>query len=129
MSPINEPLSSIQARVEELQSTIAEKEEHIKASARHFKDELKEEVSPLRLVRRYPLQSVGVAALAGVALGRRLRRGNRASSVVAAAPVVQSNVLLSTTQTLLSVVGMELMRSLKEIGLSYLKQYIEKKIR
>ena len=125
MTPTSEPLSSIQARIEELNSTIAEKEEQIKARARHVKNEIKEEISPAHMVRRYPLQSAGVVALVGIVVGRALR-GNGSSARVNTT-TVRSNTRQSTAQTLLSMVGMEVIHSLKEIGLNYLQRHLEKK--
>ncbi len=49
MTTKNEPLNSIQARIEELQNTIAEKEDQIRSRALHLSESIKAELEPCRL--------------------------------------------------------------------------------
>ena len=57
MTTKNEPLNSIQARIEELQNTIAEKEDQIKSRALHLSDSIKAELEPMQIVKKYPFQA------------------------------------------------------------------------
>ncbi len=73
MTTTNEPLVGIQARIEELQNTIAEKEEQIKTRARKLKEGLQEEISPTKFIRRHPFETVGTSFLAGLLITTALR--------------------------------------------------------
>ena len=58
MTTKNEPLPSIQARIEELQNTIVEKEKQIKSRALHLSDNLKAEIAPIEIVKKYARENV-----------------------------------------------------------------------
>lgn len=128
MSTTNEPLAGIQARIEELQNTIAEKEAQIKARTRKLKEEIEGELSPVKLVRKHPFPATGILLVTGLLLGKALRglgssparAGQTACAAVERAP--------SNQKSALSTIGLEVLRSAKDMGFAYLQRYIEKKI-
>ncbi len=125
MTTKNETLSGIQARIEELQSSILEKEEQIKSRAQHLKDDLKNEISPVEMVKKYPFQATGVTFVAGLLITRALK-GLRKSSLS-----VQSEQSYSPSQSnsALYTIGLDVLRSAKDLGFSYLQRYIDSKIK
>jgi hypothetical protein len=128
MTTTNEPLVGIQARIEELQNTISEKEEQIKTRARKMKDELKEEISPIKFITQHPFEAVGTTFLAGLLLTKALS-GHRRSSVKGEDSLPASPQLIPTqSKTALSTIGLEVLRSVKDLGFTYLQRYLDKKI-
>ncbi len=123
----NEPLIGIQARIEELHSTITEKEELIKARAITLKDGLREELSMENIVRQHPLQAAGITFIAGVLLTRKLTSHNS----ISISPKFAAPQAITSTQnkTALSTIGFEVLRSIKDIGITYFQRYLEKKIK
>jgi hypothetical protein len=131
MTTPNEHLIGIRARIEELHDTITEKEEQIKARTRKLKEELKEEISPENIIRKHPGKATGAAFLAGLLLTRTLR-GHRNPSILVEHTQqhpTSSHHLSAQSKTLLSTIGFEVLRSVKDIGFTYLQRYLEKKIR
>ncbi len=129
MTTKNEHLSSIQARIEELQNTIEEKEAQIKARGRHLKEELEDELSPAELVRKHPLQAAGLSFLTGVLLARALK-GNRARRSAANTEACTTiEAAPSPTSSALAAIGLDVLRSVKDLGFSYLQRYIDNIIR
>ncbi len=130
MTITNEPLVGIQARIEELHNTITEKEEQIMARNRKLKDELMKEISPEHIVRQHPFEAAGVTFLAGLLLARAMR-GHKSPSIRVeptqhSAP---SQHMSAQSKTALSSIGFEMLRSMKDLGLTYLQRYLEKKFR
>jgi len=129
MTTPNEPLVGIQARIEELHNTITEKEEQIKARTRTLKEELKAEISPDNLIRQHPFKAAGASFLAGLLLSRALG-GGRKSAHTTELPVSLSSTSCSPNRTTaFSIIGVELLRSVKDLGFTYLQRYLEKKMR
>jgi hypothetical protein len=127
MTTTNEPLASIQARIEELQNTITEKEAQIKARTRKLKEEIEAELSPVKLVKKYPFPSTGIMFVAGILIGKTLRGMSRTSAPAqtACASVERSP---SAQKSALSAIGLEALRSAKDLGFACLQRYIDKKI-
>jgi len=125
MTTKNETLSGIQARIEELQSSILEKEEQIKSRAQHLKDDLKNEISPVEMVKKYPFQAAGVTFVAGLLITRALKGLGKSSLSV------QSEQSSSPSQrnSALYTIGLDVLRSAKDMGFSYLQRYIDSKIK
>ena len=133
MTTPNEPLQSIQARIEELQNTITEKEEQIKARARNLKDELQGELeaqfSPEEIVRKHPFQAAGTAFVTGLVIARLLKGGRYPSEPAKQKHTAQQERLPSPEKSALYTIGLEVLRSAKELGFTYLQRYIDKKIK
>ena len=133
MTTKNEPLHSIQARMEELQNTITEKEKEIKERARNLKSELKEEFdaqfSPLELIRKHPFEAVSVLFVTGLVIAKSIGapRCPSAQSEQASSPAPQQRS--SPGNSVLTTIGLEALRSAKDIGFTYLQRYIDKKLK
>ena len=127
MTTTNEPLASIQARIEELQNNIAEKEAQIKERTRKLKEEIETELSPVKLVKRYPFRATGITFVAGLLIGKALR-GSRSASTPAVQKVCAAVERSPSNQkSALSTIGLEALRSAKELGFAFLQRYIDKK--
>ncbi len=131
MTTTNEPLTGIQARIEELQNTIAEKEAQIKARGHKLKEEIGAELSPVEIVRKHPLPTTALLFVAGLKLGKTLRRGMHSSVSSPVALPLPPVVELPPSQRkgALSTVGLEVLRSAKDLGFTYLQRYIDKKFK
>ena len=129
MTTTNEPLTGIQARIEELQNTITEKEEQIKARARKLKDELKEEISPIKFIRKHPFEVAGTTFLAGMLLIKALRGQKSSPARIEHTPLNTPHFLPSQSKNTLSTIGLEILRSVKDLGFTYLQRYLDKKIK
>jgi hypothetical protein len=129
MTTKNDPLPSIQARIEELQNTITEKEEKIKNRTRQLKDELETELSPVEFVRRHPFNAAGITFVAGVLLARALKGGRNTSGPVRIDTPAVSDSCSSQNKSALASIGFEVLRTAKDLGFTYLQRYIDKKIK
>lgn len=128
MTTKNDSLHSIQARIEELQNTIAEKEKQIKARTRHLKEDIAEELSPEEIVKKHPFLAAGTTFTAGLILtktigGRKKRCPVKTETKVLPEPVT------SQRKSVLYTVGLDVFHSLKDIGFGYLQRYLENRFR
>jgi hypothetical protein len=125
----NDTLHSIQARIEELQNTIAEKEKQIKARTRNLKEDLEEELSPEEIIKKHPFLAAGTTFTAGLILTKSL--GGRKKSPAAAKPVpsIQPEPLSSRRKGMVYAIGMDVFHSFKDIGFRYLQGYLENRFR
>ncbi|MBN1929777.1 MAG: hypothetical protein JW764_09580 [Chlorobiaceae bacterium] len=73
MTTANDPLKSIQSRIDELEETISDRGEQIRARANQLKEELQEELSPMELIRKHPVESAGISFATGIVAGRIIR--------------------------------------------------------
>lgn len=129
MTTTNEPLVGIEARIEELHNTITEKEAQIKARTLKLKEEIEMELSPVELVKKHPFPATGVIFVAGLLLGKTLRSlGGRSSAPTNPAVCNAVECLPSPDKSALSAIGIEALRSAKDLGFTYLQRYIDKKI-
>jgi len=129
MTTKNEHLSSIQARIEELQNTITEKEMEIKARTRQLRDDLEAELSPVELVRCYPFKAAAATFIAGLLLARFLKGGRRTANVKRGDSSPLQDSCSSPNNNALETIGIDILRSAKDLGFNYLQRYIDKKIR
>lgn len=131
MTTKNDPLHSIQARIEELQNAIAEKEEQIKKRTSRLKDDLEAELSPVQIVRKHPLQAVGATFFIGFLFTRALSvRRKRSSTPLLPKPFASSECSRPQQgESALYTIGVDVLRSAKDLGFSYLQRYIDKKIK
>jgi hypothetical protein len=126
----NEHLDGIQARIEDLQNTIAEKEEQIRQRARHLKEDLQAELSPLEVIKKHPLEAAGTVLAVGFLLGRAIKPSAKPSNIEAAdilsAPPVHHP---SPAKIAMGTIGVDILRSAKDLGFTYLQRYLDRKIR
>ncbi len=128
MTPINEPLDGIQARIEELQKSIAKREAQIKAKTQKLKAEIETELSPVKIVGKHPFAVTTVVFAAGLLLGRGVRGARRTSAPMGEVHCAPAERSPSRTESALSTIGLEALRSAKELGFACLQRYIDKKI-
>ncbi len=128
MTPTNEPLAGTQARINELQNIIAEKEAQIKARGRKLRAELETGLSPLEVVRKHPFQATAVVFAAGLLLGKGGRCKKSISPPISEAAYAPAKRFPSRSQSALSAIGLEVLRTAKELGFASLQHYIDKKI-
>ncbi|NTU57502.1 MAG: hypothetical protein HGB00_01065 [Chlorobiaceae bacterium] len=127
MTTANDPIKSIQSRIDELEQSIAERGEHIKARTLQLKEELQDELSPVELIRKHPVEAAGASFVTGVLLGRAIK------SIVSPTPhrpSVQSDPAdkqRSTLSATIGIIGIELLHTAKDLGIAWLKNYIEEK--
>jgi len=130
MITLNEPLAAIQARREELHHTITEKEEQITMRTREFAATLKREISPVNIIRKHPVKAASAAFLSGLLLTRALPgKSCHSTRVEYREQSAPSHLIATPSKTALSTIGYELLRSVKDLGFTYLQRYLEKKIR
>lgn len=123
----DEPIEGIQARIEDLQNTIAEKEEQIRERARQLKEELQRELSAEKIIKRHPLKAAGTALAAGFLIGRSLKK-SRQNIPVATECVPAQRQPSVVKSAIIGSIGVDLLRSLKDIGLTRLQRYIDRKM-
>ena len=129
MTPINEPLVSIQARIEELQNTIEDREAQIKARTRKLKEGIETELSPIELVRKHPFTVTGVIFFTGLLLGKALSGRKSSATPTVQTACASAERLPSNQKSALSTIGLEALRSAKDLGFACLQRYIDKKIK
>ncbi len=125
MTTKNEPLNSIQARIEELRNTITEKEDQIKSRALHLSDSIKAELAPVEFVKKYPFQAAGITFMTGLVLTRALRGSKRTPSNEQS----DSYPVQPQRNSALYTIGIDVLRSAKDLGFSYLQKYIDSKLK
>jgi hypothetical protein len=130
MTTKNDTLHGIQARIEELQKTIAEKEKQIKARTRNLKKDIEEELSPEEIIKKHPFLAAGTTFTAGLILTKTLG-GRRKSPPQAKTPepAFQPEPAASRRKGVMYTVGLDVFHSLKDIGFKYLQGYVENKFR
>jgi hypothetical protein len=127
MTNANDPIKSIQSRIDELEQTISERGEHIKARTTQLKEEIQEELSPAELIRKHPLEAAGVSLVTGIVLGRVIRgivSPSQKSPVVSSSAADKQH---STLRATIGVIGVELLNTAKDLGIAWVKNYIEEK--
>ncbi|NTW51884.1 MAG: hypothetical protein HGB22_04785 [Chlorobiaceae bacterium] len=127
MTTANDPIKSIQSRIDELEQTISEKGEQIKSRTKQLKEELQDELSPAELIRKHPLEAAGASFVGGVILGRVIKAvvsPSHKSHAVKPLPAERSNSTLSAT---IGIIGVELLHTAKDLGIAWIKSYIEEK--
>ena len=130
MTTKNDSLPGIQARIEELQNAIKEKEATIKARTRHLKEELETELSPVEFVKRHPLGATGTVFAAAFLLTRAMKGRKLPPDMAKSNSSRKEQYSCSSPNTTaLTSLGLDVLRSVKDLGFNYLQRYIDKKIR
>jgi hypothetical protein len=129
MTTGNEHLKSIQSRIEELEQTISEKTEQIKTRTQHLKEDIQTELTPVEMVRKHPLEVTGATFVAGFLLARFVGGlfGSKPKRVVEHTTYVDAKP--SAVKTALGSIGIELLHSGKDLGLTYLRHYLDDKMK
>ncbi|MCG8342372.1 MAG: hypothetical protein MI684_05990 [Chlorobiales bacterium] len=129
MGKKTEPLKNIEARIHELENSIREREKQLKERAGQFKKELQEEFSPAELVKKYPLQTTGISLVFGFFAGKIVRSIVSPSSCRNAQPVSQPKSEPSELKSAAASIGIDVLRSSKDLAFSYLKSYLDNKLK
>ncbi len=124
-----EPLKHIEARIHELEQSIHEREKQLKDRAGQFKKELQEELSPEELVKKYPLQTTGASLVFGFLAGKILRSVISPSSHTNAQPASKPKSESSELKNAVASIGIDVLRSGKDLAFSYLKHYLDNRIK
>ena len=129
MDKKTEPLKSIEARIHELEDNIHEREKQLKERAGQFKKELQEELSPAELVKKYPLQTTGASMLFGFLAGKVMRSILSPSPRAKVETVTEQKNEPSEFKSALASIGVDVLRSGKDLAFNYLKHYMDNKIK
>ncbi|ANT64238.1 MULTISPECIES: hypothetical protein [Prosthecochloris] len=130
MGTKTEHLTTIESRIRDLEENISRRQEQLLERAETFRHDLQNEFSPEEIIRRYPLQSTAASAAAGFIIARAVkavagpRKTPQAPETIPAGERPRSE--LSSAMSSLAV---EVLHSGKELAFSYLKAYLDQKIR
>ncbi|QEQ56504.1 hypothetical protein [Chlorobium phaeovibrioides] len=115
--------------MKELQSTIAEKEEQIRQRGHQLQHDIEAGISPKEMVKKHPLQSTAIFFVTGLLTGKVLRHLTRRPTTPTATKKTELSQPQAATDSSFSDIRMELLRSAKDLGVSYLQHYIDGKFR
>jgi ElaB/YqjD/DUF883 family membrane-anchored ribosome-binding protein len=132
MTTANDQLRSIQSRVDELEQTISDRGEQIKARATQLKEEIREELAPLEILRKHPMEAAGVSFVTGLLAGRLMKsamgpKRHRTPVVhpdVAPAPQTPQTSPLGVA---VGALGIELLHAARDLAVTWLKTRAEEK--
>lgn len=124
-----EPLKNIEARIQELENSIHEREKQLRERAGRLKKELQEELAPAELVKKYPLQTTGLSLLFGFFTGKIIRSIISPSRRTDAQPASPPQKEPSELKNAVASIGVDVLRSGKDLAFNYLKHYMDKKMK
>ncbi|MEI6848213.1 MAG: hypothetical protein WCK32_09340 [Chlorobiaceae bacterium] len=124
-------MPSIQARIEELQHTIAEKEEQIQTRAQQLKKNIEAELSLLEFIRKHPFKAAVTSFSTGFLLAMVVKKRKKKCNPVPqdSCIIMENPSLKSQNNSALNTIGLDVLRSVKDLGFTYLQRYIDKKIK
>ncbi len=128
MDKKTEPLKSIETRIHELENSIHEREKHLKERAGEFTKELQEELSPAELVKKYPFQTTGASLILGFLTGKVTRSILSPSPRIKVETSTEPKSEPSEFKSALASIGVDVLRSGKDLAFNYLKHYMDNKI-
>ena len=136
MSNAHDPIKNIQSRIDELEQTIADRGEQIKERTRQLKEDLQEELSPVEMLRRHPLEATGASFVTGIVAGRVIRSlvsPKRQPATIAPqtppAPQATQPRPASPIAVAAGAIGAELLHAAKDMAVAWLKSQVESKKR
>ena len=136
MSNAHDPIKNIQSRIDELEQTIADRGEQIKERTRQLKEDLQEELSPVEMLRRHPLEATGASFVTGIVAGRVIRSlvsPKRQPATIAPqiqpAPQTYQAKPASPIAVAAGAIGAELLHAAKDMAVAWLKSQVESKKR
>lgn len=140
MTTANDPIRSIQSRIDELEQTITDRGEEIKARAKQLRDDLEDELSPREIIRKHPVESAGLSLVTGFVAGRIIRSivTPQRRRVVETGPRIEpqpqpvSTAMPKEKQSsplrgALNAIGIELLHTAKDLAIAWLKTRQEEK--
>lgn len=134
MTTGNDHLQSIQSRIDELEHTISKRGENIRTRTRQLKEDLKDELAPAELIRKHPIETAAATFVAGIALGRILKRMVTHPKTPATPPLIHTVAVESTahpavSRPVLGSIGFEMFHAGKDLAMTWLKHYLDEKSR
>lgn len=135
MTTVHDPIKNIQSRIDELEQTISDRGEQIKARTRQLKEDLQEELSPVEMLRRHPLEATGVSFVTGLVAGRVIRslfspkRQSASVETTQTRPETYQPRQPSPIAVAAGAVGAELLHVAKDLAVTWLKSQVESKKR
>ncbi|RXK84319.1 hypothetical protein EST62_09705 [Chlorobaculum sp. 24CR] len=136
MTTANDPIKNIQSRIDELEETISERGDQIRERTRQLKEDLQEELSPVEMLKRHPVEAAGVSFVTGIVAGRIIRSlFFRKTGDCAPASQPQVHAAPHTTQVkqpspagvAAGAIGVELLHTFRDLGITWLKSRVEEK--
>jgi hypothetical protein len=133
MTNTHDPIKNIQSRIDELEQTINDRGEQIKERTRQLKEELQEELSPMELIKKHPVEATGVSFVTGLVAGRVIRSlfsPKRKSIPVEAAPAKHPAPQVKHSSAVGAVIGAiatELLHTGRDLGVAWIKNHFEAK--
>jgi hypothetical protein len=135
MTNAHDPIKNVQSRIDELEQTISERGEQIKERTRQLKDDLQEELSPMELIKKHPVEAAGVSFVTGIIAGRVVRSLFTPKRKPAAAPQAQPAQQTAPTKhpsavgAVIGAIATELLHTAKDLGITLIKNHYEAKKR
>lgn len=131
MTTANDPIRNIQSRIDELEQTISEKGEQIRERTRQLKEDMEEELSPMEIIRKHPVEVTGISFVTGIVAGRMIRGiFSRKPHPIETTVVTQQKAPLNQPSAVSAAVGAiasELLHTGRELGVTWIKNYFEAK--
>lgn len=130
MGTKTEHLNSIESRIRELENNITRRQQQLLERAETFRSDLQNEFSPEEIIRRYPLQSTLASATAGFIVARAVKAvaGPNKAKPTQPASSVESKPR-SELSSAMGSLAVEVLHSGKDLAFSYLKAYLDEKIK
>ncbi|NTU54226.1 MAG: hypothetical protein HGA97_11150 [Chlorobiaceae bacterium] len=133
MTTANEQIRNIQSRIDELEQTISDRSDQIKSRTNQLKEDLREELSPLEIIRKHPLESVGITFITGIVAGRGFKsvlgpkRRCTAKSKTAVTEFHHEKQP-SPVGVAIGAIGVELLHTARDLAITWIKnRVVEKK--
>jgi|WetSurMetagenome_2_1015567.scaffolds.fasta_scaffold570062_2 hypothetical protein len=136
MTTANDPIKNIQSRIDELEQTISDRGEKIRERTRQLKEDLQEELSPVEMLKRHPVEAAGASFVTGIVAGRVIRslfsrpkRQTAAVETTQARPQTFQANPPSPIAVAVGAIGAELLHTAKDLAVTWLKSQVESKKR
>jgi hypothetical protein len=135
MTNANDPIKNIQSRIDELEQTISERGEQIRERTMQLKEDLQEELSPMEIIRKHPVEAAGISLITGIVAGRVIRslvspkRQPVAKTIPATPPPPQAPQARQSSPIAVAAgaIGVELLHTAKDLAISWLKSRVAEK--
>lgn len=130
MGTKTEHLNSIESRIRELEDNITRRQEQLLERAETFRRDLQDEFSPEEIIRRYPLQSTLASAAAGFIVARAVKAvaGPRKAKPLQSGSSSEGQPR-SELSSAMGSLAVEVLHSGKDLAFTYLKAYLDEKIK
>lgn len=135
MTNAHDPLKSIQSRIDELEQTISERGEQIKARTQQLKEDLQDKLSPVEQIKKHPVKSAALSFVTGLVAGRIVRgligpkqpkpTGMEAISAETGPKEPAASAKPSPLKEAMGSIGIELLHTGKDLAISWVKNQLD----